>query len=113
MAEGKKELMAGKNVLFDATFSNPWMWKMAENLLAQTQARLVPIEVVFEKISPKEIEKRLQKRFQKDPGAALPKTHFIYKNRYHPLRKKHFIVNNDVDKKNLQKQVKKIIESIS
>jgi len=112
MAQGKTKLASSRSVILDATFSSPWMWQMAQRLAKQTQARLVPIEVIFQNLPAEKIHDRLFKRVKKDNGSAKPEVHWKYQNRYQSLAKKHFLVNNDGSKNELKKQVKKIIKKL-
>jgi len=109
LAGGKKELQKGNNVIFDATFSSPWMWQLVERLSEEIEIRIIPIEIVLQKISDEMITQRLIKRCRIDKFAAKPEIYWAYKNRYQSYAQKHFVVNNDGTKLELKKQVLEIL----
>lgn len=112
MAYGQKELLAGRSVVLDGTFSTKWMIELAKNLARKNQIKLVPIRVELDKISPQEIIKRGDKRKKKDKQAADAKLYWKYKNKAKSLPKDFIIINNDGNLADLKKQVNKIIAKI-
>ncbi len=112
ISSGKKELLKNNNVILDATFSSPWNWQLAERLADQTKAKLIPIEVALEKIPDHQLERRLEKRIEKDKFAARPEIHWAYKNRWQSYEKKHYLLNNDGSRASLKKQVIELLNEI-
>jgi len=112
MADGKKELLKGHNVILDATFSSAWMWQMAEKLAAQTRAQMIPMEIILEKISDATLKRRLENRLKQDQQAAQPQIYWAYKNRFQPYAQKHFVINNDGSRAKLRKQILEILNEI-
>lgn len=107
---GENEILNGKSIILDATFSREWQRNLAKNLAKEVKAKLVSIDVRLDKLSDEKIIKRFKDRLKKDKKATLPKIYFLYKRYYQPFTKPNFIINNDTTLQNLKKQVQYILK---
>jgi predicted kinase len=112
MMLGKKELLAGRSVILDATFVNQKARQIARQLATRTKAKLIPIEVKLDKITVEKIEQRFKKRLKKDKKAAPLRVHYIHKHRHRPLTGKHFVIKNDGTLTDLRRQVNQILKKV-
>lgn len=108
----KKELMKGKDVILDATFSDKWTHEFIYGLTAETNVKLILIEIKLDQIAESKIKQRLNKRLKQDENAARPNIFLEYKKHYQLFPEPHFIVNNDGSLTDLQVQIHKILKQI-
>lgn len=109
---GETEILRGKSIIFDATFSRDWQRSLVKDLAKKMKMQLVSIEVRLDKLSKDKIIKRFKDRLKKDKKAALPENYFIYKKYYQAMAKPNFVIDNDGTLAELRKKVNTIIKKM-
>lgn len=109
----QKELIKGKNVILDATFSDKWTHQFIYRLITETNAELILIELKLDQIAALKIKQRLDKRLKQDENAARPNICLEYKKRFRSFPEPRFVINNNGTLDELQYQIQKILKQIS
>ncbi len=107
---GSKRLMNGQSVILNATFFKKAYVDQAKKLAELFKTKLYIIEV---KCDEEIAKKRIEKRFKDKESEVTMKTYHIIKSRFEPITEKKMIVENNSDKKELEKQINKIIKKLS
>lgn len=112
MERAQKQLKHGRNVILDATFSEPWMFQMANHIAMGSSARVVAVEVIIKKLNERKIMERLTRRVKRDKGAALPKTFWAYPSRRYLKVRSAITIRNDGTILTLRRQVGRMLKRI-
>jgi len=105
MRQAREQLKRGRNVILDATFSEPWMFQMANHIAMGSSARVVAVEVIIKKLNERKIMERLTRRVKRDKGAAPPKTFWAYPSRHYLKIRSAITIRNDGTVATLRKKI--------
>jgi len=108
-SNGAKRLMNGQSVILNATFFKKVYVDQAKRLAELFKTKLYIIEV---KCDEEITKKRIEKRFKDKESEVTMKTYHIIKSKSEPIVEKKIIIYNNEGKKELEKQVDKIIKKI-
>ncbi|MFA6296931.1 MAG: ATP-binding protein [Patescibacteria group bacterium] len=109
-SNGAKRLMNGQSVILNATFFKKAYVDQAKKLAELFKTKLY---IIYVKCDEEITEKRIEARFKAKESEVTMKTYHIIKSRFEPIREQKIVVDNSGNRKELVKQINKIINKIT
>jgi len=104
-----RKLAKGRSTIMNATFFKKIFRTEADNLAKKFGAKLYMIEV---KCDQDITLKRIKKRYEAGESNVTARAYYIIKARFDEIKRKHFVVDNSGDLKNLEEQINDVIKNI-